>query len=150
MEPEEILESRLIAVIEKGVPGMFVIGMLAPFKSGEVKSAPDTHIAVSVDLASQDIDWRGLGVPCTYEARITVNYSMADDASGIGFRDACRTVRAALDSCAGDGCGMLSGDGVACDAIALNSTSTALDDGDTDTMTKAYNLTIYSRTTKEN
>ena len=150
METEEILESRLIAIVEKGVPDMFVIGMLTPFKSGEVKCAPDTHIAVSVDLASQDIDWRGLGVPCTYEARITVNSSMADDASGNGFRDTCRAVRAALNSCAGDGCYMLSGDGVMCDGIAFNSTSTAFSDGDTDAMTKTYSLTIYSRTTKEN
>lgn len=150
METEEILESRLVALIEKAVPGAFVIGMMEPVERGVVKSAPDTHIAVAVDLASQDMDWTGPAVPCVHEARVSVNCSLADDPSGTEFRDTCRAVRSALCGCAGDGCASLSGDGLVCDAAILNSTATAFSDGDAnDVLTKTYSLTIHSRTTNK-
>lgn len=149
-EIEEIIEARLIEHLSKAVPEMFVIGMLTPFAKGEVKTAPDSHIAVSVDLSSQDMDWHGQGVPCTLEAKVSVNYSLADDASGTEFRDVCRLVRFALNVCIGDGCiEKLSSDGFVCDGLNVVSTSTAFNDGsDADIISKTYNLTIFGRTTK--
>lgn len=123
-EPEEVVESHLVSLLEGAANGVAVLGALAPSAPGTEKTAPDTHISVTVDKASQDHDWTGQGVPCTYSAIIAVRVAEADDPSGVLFRDTCRHVRAALDILLGDGCATLNGDGFACDSFMLGTTQT--------------------------
>lgn len=145
-EPEEVLEIRLVDLIAVALPSLDVLGALSPALPGEQKNSPDTYVSVFVDLASQDLDWRGPGVPCSYSVRVTVHISGADDATGALFRDSCRTVRDALYDLTGDGCSGLDGDGFSCDAFMLESTSTALDgDSDNGGMAKTYNATVQGR-----
>ena len=146
-EPEEIIEAKLIAVLSAALPDVDVIGALSPVPEGEQKQSADTYVSVFADVASQDLDWRGPNVPFTFSVRVTVHYANADDATGTGFRDTCRSVRTALIALSGDGCAALSGDGFNCDEFLLNSTSTAMDsDAENGGMAKTYNFTISGRT----
>ena len=95
-EPEEIVEGRIVANLAAALPGWKVVGKLSPSPEGEMREVPDTCVIVSADVASQNLDWLGPGVPCAYRARVEVRCSAADDRTGRMFRDACRTVRAAL------------------------------------------------------
>ena len=143
IEPEEIIEARMIAFLSAALPDVDVIGALSPVPEGEQKLSADTYISVFVDVSGQDLDWRGPGVPFTFSARITVHYANADDATGAGFRDTCRAVRAALASLMGDGCAALSTAAFRCDAFLLDSTQTAMDaDAETGGMAKTYTFTI--------
>lgn len=146
-EPEETIEAKLIAILSAAVPAVDVLGALSAVPEGEMKHSADTYISVFVDIASQDLDWRGAHVPFTYSARVTVHFANADDATGAGFRDTCRAVRTAFSPLLGDGCSALSGDGFACDEFMLSSTQTAMDaDAETGGMAKTYNFTITGRT----
>lgn len=148
LEPEEVLESHLVALLEGAVGGVEVIGALAPSAPGTEKTAPDTHISVSVDLASQHIDWQGPGVPCTYSVAVSVRVAEADDPNGALFRDTCRAVRAALAALLGEGCVELDGDGFSCDAFVLGSTQTARESTDDySRFAKTYNATVSGRFT---
>ena len=149
-EPEELLEGRFVALLSAAAPSVDVLGALAPVPEGEQKKSPDTYISVFVDLASQDLDWQGPGVPCAWSLRVTVHYAFADDATGAGFRDICRAVRSALTPLLGDGCAALSGDGFECDAFTLESTATALDrDSEAGGMAKTYTATLNGRFTPQ-
>ena len=146
IEPEEILESHLVALLEGAANGVAVLGALAPSAPGTEKTAPDTHVAVSVDLASQDIDWKGPGVPCTYSVAVSVRVAEADDPNGALFRDTCRAVRAALSALLGDGSAALSGDGFACDGFVFGGTQTAREPmGDFSQLVKTYTATVNGR-----
>jgi hypothetical protein len=146
-EPEETIEAKIIAILATAVPTVDVIGALSPVSEGEQKQSPDTYISVFVDVASQNLDWRGAHVPFTFSVRVTIHYANADDATGTSFRDTCRAVRTALIALSGDGCAALSGDGFSCDEFMLSSTQTAMDtDADTGGMAKTYNFTISGRT----
>ena len=145
-ETEEIIEVRLMEMLAAAVPDMDVVGALSPVPEGEQKKSADTYISVFVDLASQDLDWRGASVPCSYTASVTIHYANADDATGTGFRDACRCVRRVFHSLTGDGCEGLDGEGFRCDQFLLDSTETALDrDADVGGTAKTYNATIVGR-----
>ena len=146
-EPEEIIESRLIELVQGALSDVDVIGALSPVPDGEQKLSPDTYISVIVDLSSQDLDWRGGNVPCSFSARITVHYANADDATGCGFRDTCRAVRAALFALTGDGCIDLNADGFQCDEFILDSTSTVDEMSEIGGMAKTYNATLTGRIT---
>lgn len=156
IEPEEVIETHIIGALAAAVPSLDVIGALAPCAPGNMKLSEYSSISVFVDLASQDLDWMGPGVPCTYNLRVVLKVSFSDDKTGALFRDSARAVRGALAVLTGDGCVALDGDGFACDAFILGSTSTALDAGDgSGAMTKTYNATVNGRlssteTDKEN
>ena len=150
-EPEEMIEVRLVALLAAALPSVDVIGALSPVPEGEQKLSPDTYVAVFADVASQDIDWQGPGVPFTYSVRVAVHYANADSACGVGFRDTCRAVRAVLAGLLGDGCASLSGAGFECDAFMLDGTNTAQDlSADSGGMIKTYNATVTGRTKQEN
>lgn len=145
-EPEEIIEAQLVELLSSAVPWMDSVGALSPVPEGEQKQSPDTYISVFVDLASQNIDWRGASVPCTYTARVTIRYAEADDATGARFRDACRATRKAFFALTGDGCEALDGDGFCCDQFLLDSTETALyRDAEVGGSSKTYTATITGR-----
>ena len=150
VEPEEIIEAKIVALIAAALPGVDVIGALSPVPEGEQKNSPDTYVSVFADVASQDLDFQGGGVPFAYTVRVTVHYANADDATGAGFRDACRAVRSALAALFGDGCTALDGGGFSCDAFMLNSTSTALDaNAENGGMAKTYNAAVNGRFTQQ-
>lgn len=145
-EPEEIVERRIVAIASAALPGWDVVGMLAPAAEGSMREIPDTCVIVSADTASQNLDWTGPGVPCSYAARVEVRVSPADDRTGRLFRDACRAVRAALSSLLGDRCSALDGEGFACDSFRLGSTETPTDGGgDYAAMVKTYNAAVAGR-----
>lgn len=146
IEPEEIIEARLTELIAAAMPGWDVIGALAAAPEGRMKELPDTRVTVAVDVASQDLDWTGPGVPRTYTARVAVRCSNADDVTGGMFRDACRTVRDALRGLLGDGCAAMDAGGFSCDAFVLAGTETAQDlSADSGGSTKTYNATVTGR-----
>lgn len=146
-EPEEIIEARLIELVQGAISDVDVIGALSPVPDGEQKLSPDTYVSVIVDLSSQDLDWRGGNVPCSFSARLTVHYANADDATGCGFRDTCRSVRAALFALTGDGCEGLNADDFKCDQFTLDSTSTVDEMSEIGGMAKTYNATLTGRIT---
>ena len=142
IEPEEIVESHLVALLEGVANGVAVLGALAPSAPGTEKTAPDTHVSVTVDLASQDLDWIGPGVPCTYSVSVAVRVAEADGPNGELFRDTCRNVRAALAALLGDGC--------ACDALVLGATQTRRESlGDFSQFAKIYSATVSGRFTPQ-
>lgn len=150
IEPEEVIEAKLVALLVAALPDVDVIGALSPVPEGEQKLSPDTCVSVFADIASQDLDWKGPGVPCTYSVRVVVHYADADDKSGAGFRDSCRAVRAAIVPLLGDGCAALDGDGFSCDAFTLDSTNTSQDfAADSGGMVKTYNATVNGRYTPQ-
>lgn len=150
IEPEEIIEAKIAALVAAALPSVDVIGALSPVPEGEQKNSPDTYVSVFADIASQDLDFQGPGVPFAYSVRVTVHYANADDATGVGFRDACRAVRSALAALLGDGCAALDGNGFSCDAFMLTSTSTALDaNAENGGIAKTYNATVNGRFTPE-
>lgn len=150
IEPEEIVESHLVALLEGVANGVAVLGALAPSAPGTEKTAPDTHVSVTVDLASQDLDWIGPGVPCTYSVSVAVRVAEADGPNGELFRDTCRNVRAALAALLGDGCAALSGDGFDCDALVLGATQTRRESlGDFSQFAKIYSATVSGRFTPQ-
>lgn len=146
-EPEEIIEARLIKLMQGVLADVDVIGALSPVPDGEQKQSPDTYVSVFVDLSSQNLDWRGGNVPCSFSARLTVHYANADDATGCGFRDTCRAVRTALFALTGDGCEDLNADGFKCDQFTLDSTSTIDEMSEVGGMAKTYNATLTGRIT---
>lgn len=150
-EPEEIVEARIVALIAASMPHVQVVGALAPVDEGQ-KHSDDTSVSVFVDLAEQTIDFIGPNVPLVLSVRATVHFANADEATGAGFRDACRALRAALLPLLGDGCAALDGDGFSCDAFVLNSTATSFDaDAEPGGMAKTYTATVNGRyTPKEN
>jgi hypothetical protein len=149
-EPEEIIESKLVALLAASGAGIDVLGALAPAPSHTEKKSPDTYISVFVDQSSQDMDWEGPGVPCTYSARVGVHVSNADDKTGALFRDACRAVRGALAALTGDDCKTLGDDGFHCDSFVLGETQTALESfADSFGMAKTYNATVKGRFTPQ-
>ena len=146
VEPEEIVESHLVALLEDAAGDVAVLGALAPSEAGTEKTAPDTHISVTVDLASQDLDWQGPGLPCSYSVAIAVRVAEADDPSGAFFRNTCRAVRTALVALLGDGCATLDGDGFSCDAFVLGDTRTTRESSeDFSQLVKTYNATVSGR-----
>lgn len=145
-EPEEIIEAQLMAALVAGNVGVPVEGMLTPAAPGAEKLSAPTRIVVAVDLASQDLDWEGPGVPCAWSARVAVRYSAPDDSSGINFRAVCRAVRATLRTYLGDACTALNGGGFNCDAFLLGATSTTFeDDGAGGAFVKIYPVTLNGR-----
>lgn len=149
-EPEEIIEARIVVLLQETAEDVDVLGALSPVPDGEQKHSPDTYVSVFVDLASQNLDWRGAGVPCSYSIRVTVHFANADDATGAGFRDTCRKVRRALYALTGDGCMGLDAEGFSCDAFVLDSTSTAIDqESENGGMAKTYNATVTGRFTNK-
>ena len=146
IEPEETIEAKVAALLRAANPGYVVVSALTPAEDGANKVAPLSHIGVVADVASQNLDWEGPGVPCTYSVRVAVRVAFADDKSGQRFRAACRAVRGALDALLGDGCAALDGDGFACDSFVLDSTATILESlGDGDGMNKTYSATVAGR-----
>ena len=150
-EPEEIVEAGLVEVVSAALPGVKVVGALSPVDDA-VRTVADTSVSVFVDLAEQSLDFTGPNLPIALSARVSVHFANADDASGAGFRDTCRAVRAALLPLLGDGCAALDADGFECDAFTLDATSTAFDaDPDVGGMAKTYTATVKGRyTAKEN
>ena len=146
IESEETIEANIAALVESASPGLQVVGALAPSADGTEKLAPLSHIGVVADVASQDLDWQGGGLPCTYSVRVSVHVAFADDKTGALFRSVCRAVRGALDALLGDGCAALNGDGFYCDSFVLGSTSTILESlGDGEGMNKTYSATVSGR-----
>lgn len=149
-EPEETIEAKIVALLSGAISSVDVIGALSPVPEGEQKNSPDTYISVFADVASQDIDWIGPNVPFSFSLKITVHYANADDATGVGFRDACRSVRAVLSSLLGDQCATLDGDGFSCDSFTLGSTSTALDaSAENGGLAKTYYASLSGRYTPQ-
>lgn len=149
-EPEEIVEARIVALLAAALPSVQVVGALTPVEEGTEKTAGDTSVSVFVDLADQPLDFTGPNVPLAFSVRATAHFARPDDASGAGFRDLCRALRAALLPLLGDGCGALDGDGFSCDAFVLGSTSTSFDaDADLGGMAKTYNATVSGRYTEK-
>ena len=150
-EPEEIVEARVVALIAAAMPSVQVVGALSPVEEDQ-KIVEDTSVSVFVDLAEQSLDFRGPNVPLVLSVRATVHFANSDEATGAGFRDACRALRAALLPLLGDGCAALDGDGFSCDAFILNSTATSFDaDAELGGMAKTYTATVNGRyTEKEN
>ena len=145
-EPEELIEAKLIAILSAAVPSVDVVGALSPAPEGELKQSPDTYISVFVDIDSQNIDFTGPGIPCTYSVRIVVHYANADDKSGAFFRDTCRAVRATFNPLLGDGCATLDGDGFECDSFRIAGTSTVPEMSSADGgMSKTYKATVVGR-----
>lgn len=146
IEPEEVIETKVVDILGAANPGFAAIGALAPSPEGTEKVAPLSHIGVFADLAAQDLDWKGPGCPCTYSVRVAVRVAFADDKSGAKFRAACRVVRGALAALTGDGCAALDGDGFNCDAFLLDTTATTLGSiGDGEDQYKTYTATIHGR-----
>ena len=146
MEPEEVIETKVVDILDAANPGFAVIGALEPSAEGTEKVAPLSHIGVFADLATQDLDWKGPGCPCSYSVRVAVRVAFADDKSGAKFRAACRAVRGALAALTGDGCTALDGDGFNCDAFLLDTTATTLGSiGDGEDQYKTYTATIHGR-----
>ena len=148
IEPEEIIESRIAALLDAAQPGIPVVGALEPSPDGEEKKIPDTCILVVADVASQDMDAEYFGIPCTYTVRVAVHYAFADGKTGADFRDTCRAVRGALTALLGDGCAALSDEGFYCDSFTLDGTSTAMESmAYGEGMTKSYTATVKGRLT---
>jgi len=146
IEPEETIEAKLVYALRAAVPEIDVIGALAPCEQGDLKLAANSCISVFVDLASQDLDWIGPGVPCTYSARVVLKVDFSDDKTGALFRDSAHQVRGALAAFTGDGCAAMSGDGFACDEFIMDSTNTVLGAGDgSGAISKTYNATVKGR-----
>lgn len=146
IEPEEVVETKVVDILDAANPGFAVIGALAPSPDGTEKITPLSHIGVFADLASQDLDWKGPGCPCSYSVRVAVRVAFANDKSGAKFRAACRAVRGALAALTGDGCAALDGDGFNCDAFLLDTTATTLGSiGDGEDQYKTYTATIHGR-----
>ena len=145
-EPEEIVESKLVALLATAAPAIDTLGALSPASEGVEKLSPDTSISVFADVASQDLDWQGHGVPFTYSVRIVVRVADADDKTGLLFRDTCRSVRSALAALMGDRCSALDGDGFHCDAFVLGATETSRDlSSESGGMAKTYTATVTGR-----
>lgn len=145
-EPEEIIESQLLTILAAAVPALDTIGALTPCEVGEMKLSEHSNISIFVDLASQNLDFKGPGTPCSYTARIGVNVAFNDDKDGSLFRDATRRVRASLLALTGDECAALDSDGFACDGFVLGSTQTSIDAADgSGAMSKTYNATVAGR-----
>ena len=145
IEPEEIIESRLVELLVAAVPGIAVVGMLAPSAPGTEKTAPDTRIAVTVDLGGQQLDWKGPG-PFEFSIAVAVRFAEPDDPSGVIFRDTCRAVRGVLDSLLGDDCARLNTGGFECDSFMLGATSTTRESvDDSAVMAKTYPATVIGR-----
>ena len=66
IEPEEIIEAKLIAIIAEVLPSVDVLGALSPFPDGEQKLSPDTYVSVFADVESQGIDWVGPNCPFSF------------------------------------------------------------------------------------
>ena len=146
MEPEEILETKIVADIAAANTGVDVLGALSPAPTGEQKLSPDSYISVFADVASQLIDWSGPNLPRTFSVRVTVHVAEADDKTHTLFRDTCRAVRGVLISYLGDGCASLTADGFSVDGFILDTTETSLDaSSDTGGMAKSYNATVTAR-----
>lgn len=140
-EPEEIVEARVIAALREALPSVDVIGALSPVPEGEMKLSADTYVSVFADQSGQRVYFDDPASPMDYTLRVVVHFADADDASGTGFRDACRAVRSVLDAfmpCGAFDCG-----GFRCDAFRLDSTSTGADlASETGGMTKTYNAVL--------
>ena len=147
VEPEEVIEQKIVAAIAEAVPALDVIGALAPRDDGDAKLAAGSRIEVFADVASQDMDWIGPGVPCTYAVRIVLRVDFADDRTGALFRSAGRAVRGALAALTGDGCGAMNGNGFSCDSFTLGPSQTSRENGEegSGAMTKTYNATVKGR-----
>ena len=145
-EPEEVIESKVVALLEAAGTGVEVVGALAVAPDGVEKAAPYTCISVAADMASQNLDWKAAGVPCTYSVRVGVRVAFADDKTGGLFRDTCRAVRAALAVLTGDGCAALDGDGFSCDSFVFGTTYTSMDSAsEIGSAAKVYNATLTGR-----
>ena len=147
METEEIIEAGLVAALRAADVPLEVIGALTPAEEEVEKTASLSQIGVTVDTASQELDWQGPHLPCTYTARIAVHVAFSDDKTGTLFRDTCRAVRGVIQSLIGDQCTGLSADGFTCDGFILENTQTALETiGDGEGCTKSYVMTVKGRT----
>ena len=145
-EPEEILETKIVADLVVANTGVDVLGALSPAPEGEQKLSPDSYISVFADVASQLLDWSGPNLPRTFSVRVTVHVADADDKTHTLFRDACRRVRHVLKTYLGDGCANLSADGLEVDSFILDTTETSLDAAsDVGGMRKSYNATVTAR-----
>ena len=147
LETEEIIEAGIVTALRSASVPLEVIGALTPEADEEEKTASLSQIGVTVDTASQELDWQGPNLPCAYTARISVHVAFSDDKTGTLFRDSCRAVRAVLQSFIGDQCTALSASGFTCDGFMLDNTQTALETiGDGEGATKTYVATIRGRT----
>ena len=145
IEPEEIVEARLVELLAAANPNIAVVGMLAPSAAGTEKTVPDSRITVTVDLGGQTLDWKGPG-PFDFNVMVTVRIYEADDPSGIIFRDTCRAVRGVLSSLLGDDCRGLDGGGIECDSFMLGATSTVRETvDDSAVMVKITPATVKGR-----
>lgn len=147
-EPEEIIEARFAALIAAAVPGVAVVGLLTPSEPGTEKTAPDTRISIAADVDEQSFDSRVANVPYRFTVRITVRVALADDASGILFRDTCRAVYGAIHGILGDGCSAVSADGFTCDGVVREPTATTIDtsaNNENSAWTKTYPLAVTGR-----
>lgn len=147
IEPEEAIEANIVSALAGAVPALDVIGALAPRDDGDAKLAASSRIEVYADVASQDLDWIGPGVPCTYAVRIVLRVDFADDRTGALFRGAGRAVRGALAALTGDGCAAMDGNGFSCDSFTLGPSQTSRENGEegSGAMTKTYNATVRGR-----
>lgn len=147
IEPEEVIEANIVSALAGAVPALDVTGALAPRDDGDAKLAASSRIEVYADVASQDLDWIGPGVPCTYAVRIVLRVDFADDRTGALFRGAGRAVRGALAALAGDGCAAMDGNGFSCDSFTLGPSQTRRENGEegSGAMTKTYNATAKGR-----
>lgn len=145
-EPEEVIEKAImLRLASAGLVGVSVEGYLTPSLENVRKTVQPSFVSVSVDQSSQILDWRGPS-PCTWTARISLHVCYADDKDGINFRANARSVRSSLHGLLGDGCSSLDGDGFACDAFVLDSTSTSFDSSTEDgANVKTYTATISGR-----
>ena len=150
IEPEEIIEAKLVALLAAALPDVDVIGALSPVPEGEQKLSPDTYVSVFVDQSGQPYWGNEAVVPFEFTARVNVRFANADDKTGAGFRDACRAVRAVLDALRQTHCTAFTDAGFICDALRVESTSTVpLLSGDNGGMSKTYNVSLTGRPTED-
>ena len=79
LETEEIIEAGIVAALRAAEVPLEVIGALTPESDDVEKTATLSQIGVTVDTASQELDWQGPNLPCTYTARISVHLAFKDD-----------------------------------------------------------------------
>lgn len=144
-EPEEIFEKQMLDLLANmPIP---VIGALTPFPEGEEKTAPDSHISLSVDIGDAPPDCAPSLLTLSVSATVRVAY--ADDATGSFFRDVCRAFRSAFVNWLGDGCANLSTEDLICDGFLFQGTSTAPESNDENGgITKTYTFTAHVRALK--
>ena len=145
-EPEELIETKLVAIIAQALPAFSVEGTIAPGLAGDVKTCDDSYVNVKVDQNEPLLHSKTPLTPTSYAVTVAVHCTFADDKDGNLFRDTCRKVRDALNHLQGDGCALVTSEAWRCDDFVIDSTKTDLEESESgEGMVKNYNCTIWGK-----